>query len=180
MANIREALIEQQAEKFRASFPDRTVRVFRVFIEPYFPIGTKYFYQPDEFTAIINGKKETTRPDLKIVRPDGKKIIRMEFTKGKRNGTDPKEREKEIMKQAAPNDIFVALYCNNLKRMQMKFRDEGLNLFKDEKKKKYKNKPLKSAPQPIKNPHTSKSKRMMNVSLGQARKISGRLVVRSR
>jgi hypothetical protein len=180
MVNMKEAPMERAAKKFESSIPDRTVRMFRVFIEPYYPEGTEFFYQSEPHTATIDGKEETALIDLKIVRPNGKKIIEIEITKSKRNGTDPKERERKIMKQKAPDRIFVPLYCDNLKKMEIKNKDKGLNLFKNEKKKRYKNIPLKSAPQPIKMPHTSNVNHKKDVSLGQARKISGRLVDRSR
>jgi hypothetical protein len=176
MANIKEARMERAAKKFEKSIPDRTVRMFRVFIEESYPEGTVFLYQSESFTANIDGKEETTCPDLKIVRPGGKKIIRVELTKSKRNGTDPKERERKIMKQKAPNDIFVALYCDNLKRIQTKHKDGGLNLFKVEKKKKtYRNKPLASAPQPIKVPHATNASNKKDIFYGHARSVSRKL-----
>lgn len=132
MANRREALaVEKASERYNKL--ERTERLFRVFLERVFP-GAEISYQAESFTAPNdNGIPETTIPDFRVIRPDGK-IIFIEITKERRNGIDPKERDRKIMKKAAPNSPYVVIYADTLKKIQAKYK--GFDFFKSEKRKK--------------------------------------------
>jgi hypothetical protein len=135
MANGKELLVDSVAESFKSLIPKRTERMFHVFLklEQIFP-GGDITYEADPFTITnADGTRETTIPDHRIIRSDGKKIY-IEVTKGKKNGTDPKGRERRIMKLAAPDVTYVVLYNNALKFIQRKY--EGYDFFKEEKKRK--------------------------------------------
>lgn len=123
-------LVERLAGRLRASIPNRTERMFYVFLEQVFP-NANISYESTAFSAIIDGREKTTIPDFKVVRPDDKTIF-IEITRDRRNGTDPKEIDRRIMKEAAPDSIYVVLYGGNLKKIQTKY--EGYNFFKNEKK----------------------------------------------
>lgn len=133
MTNRQETLrVEREAEKLEGTIPNGAERAFCVFLKQVFP-GADIVYEPEFFTATNDdGKTETTRPDFRVVRPDGKTIF-IEITRNRKNGTDPKERDKMIMKKAAPNYLYVVLYADALLRIQRK--NDGFDFFKKEKKK---------------------------------------------
>lgn len=129
MVNKKES-VEIASKQFKIR--DRTERIFRVFLGKVFP-DANISYEPESFSAInYHFARETTRPDFRVIRPQGKTIY-IEITKDRRNGTDPKLREKEIMKKAAPNCIYVVLYGETLLKIQKKY--EEFNFFKSKKKK---------------------------------------------
>jgi len=127
--------IEASSRQF--DIPKRTERIFRAYLELKFP-EAEISYEAESF-SIINefGKKETTTPDFRIVKPDGKRIF-VEITKSSRNGTDPKERNRRIMKQAAPKDIYIVLYNKELKRIQREC--PGFEFFKKDGRRREKSK----------------------------------------
>jgi len=126
--------IEASSKQFDIS--KRTERIFRVFLEQVFP-DANISYEAKSFTAIIDGKEETTVPDFEVVRRDGKTIF-IEITKDSRNGADPKEREKRIMEQAASDVIYIVLYNNDLKKIQREH--PGFEFFKKDGRRSNKNK----------------------------------------
>lgn len=110
--------------------PKRTEATFCVFLLQIYPEGTKISYEAEPFTRKNEkGEDESTIPDYKIIKPSGKTIY-IEITKDRKNGSDPKERERKIMKQAAPDSPYIVLYCDALKRIQKKHR--GFDFFKKE------------------------------------------------
>ena len=134
MANRKESLRIEKASRAYSNIPDMTVREFRTFLEleQIYP-GADISYESASFIAKNDdGKEEETKPDLKVIRqPDNKKIF-IEITKEKRNGKDPKGRERRIMRKAAPDCAYVVLYNDSLKRIQVKYK--GYNFFKKENK----------------------------------------------
>jgi hypothetical protein len=144
MANRKESI--DIASK-RYPIRNRTERIFRVFLDKVFP-NANIAYEPEPFSAIIYRREKhptipdfaldpmmgaaTTRPDFRITKPNGKKIY-IEITKDRKNGTDPKQDDKEIMRIAAPNYPYVVLYGDTLLSIQRKYRE--FNFFKSEKKK---------------------------------------------
>lgn len=130
MASRKESLeVEKAAESFNF-IKGRTERIFIVFLHRVaFPDAISISYEAKTFTS--HDGKETTKPDCEVVRRDGKTIY-IEITKERRNGTDPKERERRIMREAAPNCPYVVLYNNTLKKIQEKHK--GYDFFREDKR----------------------------------------------
>jgi hypothetical protein len=143
MLNRKES-IEIASKQFHIR--GRTERIFRVFLGEVFP-DANISYEPEAFSATTYRHEKhptiadfalspmmgtaTTRPDFRVIKPNGKKIY-IEITKDRKNGTDPKLRDKEIMKKAAPNCAYVVLYGGTLMKIQKKHAE--FNFFKEERK----------------------------------------------
>ena len=89
-------------------------------------------YEPEIFSYVDeNGKLKLTIPDFVIINPRQGESARktyVEITLAQLNGSDPKARQKEVMKNAAPDIHYTVLYAHNLKSVQKahpKFRPYG-------------------------------------------------------
>lgn len=92
-----------------------------LFLKRLFP-AWEIIYEPVEiWIHYQNGEKEGTRPDFGLQKPNDKTITLLEITTSRNNGTDPKENQKRIMKEAnLPNVRFVVLYGGNLMSIMRK------------------------------------------------------------
>lgn len=143
MANRKEILeIKKISDSLIPNIPGRTERMFYIFLTKIFP-DSEIYYESTSFTIKNGNGKEETVPDFKVVNPDGKTIF-IEITKGRRNGSDPKERERRIMKEASPNTPYIVLYNEDLKKIQME--NDNFDFFKSEKKRRKKDKHDKQNP----------------------------------
>ena len=135
MSNRKEFfLIEREAEKYRTAIPDRTERIFYLFLKQTYK-DARISYEARTFSAFIDGKMRTTKPDFEIVESDGK-ITFMEITKSRKNGTDPKEIDKKIMEIAVPNCPYLVFYAGELKQIQRE--NPPYDFFKSKKRKREK------------------------------------------
>ncbi|MEK7517430.1 MAG: hypothetical protein AAB583_02680 [Patescibacteria group bacterium] len=83
--------------------------------------GAEIRYEPYEFEHTTeDGKTEKTIPDFYIRKPNGAVTI-IEVTAALWSpANDPKEKQKRIMREAAPNTKYVVLYRHNLTSIQSK------------------------------------------------------------
>lgn len=95
-----------------------------IFLRHKFP-DWEITYEPVEiWIHSQNGEKEGTIPDFGLRKPNDITITLLEITTSRNNGTDPKENQKRIMREAAlPNVRFVVLYRENLKSIMSKHRE---------------------------------------------------------
>lgn len=83
----------------------------------------------------LNGDKKGTVPDFGLQKPNDTTTTLLEITTNRRNGTDPKERQRIVMQLAqVPNVRFVVLYRNNLRNIMRKHPE--VNFFRTKRIKK--------------------------------------------
>ncbi len=78
---------------------------------------SKIRIEPHEFrTTFDDGTTKSTVPDIYLEKKDGT-IIYIEITHQELNGTDPKEKQKELMRTGFPDTRYVVLYQHNLQNI---------------------------------------------------------------
>ena len=108
---------------------DPVAEEFGRFLRERFP-DAKIEYEPQTFmsTRDEDGLPEGTTPDWRIEFPNGR-IVFAEVTSAEKNGTDPKEKQKRVMKRSAPGIYYFVFYRQQLKLLQTKerYRKHDLN-----------------------------------------------------
>jgi len=107
---------------------------FFLLLKAKLPQRTTVDYESQIFISSNGGGRiEATVPDFIITKPNGVKIA-IEITTENQNGTDPKEKQKRVMRTVAPELRYVVLYRENLMAIQR--RHPEFNFFNGKKIKK--------------------------------------------
>lgn len=114
---IKERIIDLGGTEDVTQIPGISEQQFFIFLNKKLP-NSKIIYQPFQFQIQDeDGRIRGTIPDFLIIKPDGTKIF-VEITSAQLNGSDPKEKQKRVMRMVAPGEKYRVLYRHNLENIQ--------------------------------------------------------------